>query len=365
MERLNPWGSELPRDTDFLFKDFGMQHFDEKLVERMPHPSRYFRRGVIYGHRDFDKWLAAHDKGKRISVMTGVKPTGDFHLGTYMAAELVVYLQKQFNAKVFYCVADLEAVADNGITLEEGHKNAIHNVADLLSLGLDPKKTVFYKQSTNQNVKNLAFMASRKVTVNMLEALYGHQNMGLYQSALMQIGDILQPQLEEFGGPQNVVVPVGVDQDPHLRLVRDIADKIDPKFIKPSSIYWRTFPSLDGSAKMSKRNPNNALSFNDAPKVAAKKVMSCKTGGRKTWEEQQRLGGEWWDCVNHDLAFFHFVDDDKYLKSFQERCQSGKISCGDCKKENAEKISTFLEDFQKQREKNVPRAKKILESGGE
>ncbi|MEW5955117.1 MAG: tryptophan--tRNA ligase [Candidatus Micrarchaeota archaeon] len=360
-DHINPWGNDLYGDYSQLFNEFGLQHVDQKILARVPETSRLWRRGIIFAHRDFDKFLDSFEKGKPVAVMSGIKPTGDFHLGSKLTAEQIIFAQRAFKSRLFYCIADLEAFADNGQSLEESSEYAVQNVADLLALGMDAENALVYRQSENKSVSNLGFVASRRTTLATLEALYGHQNLGLYSAALMQSGDILQPQLKEFGGPKNVLVPVGVDQDPHIRLCRDVAQKIDPKFVLPSATYQRLFRSLDGTTKMSKRDPMSVISLNDDVELVKKKIMRALTGGRATAEEQKRLGGEIEKCVVHELMFFHFEDDDEALKKFQRRCTSGAISCGDCKKEVAEKIAAYLKNFQARKKKLMPKAKKILE----
>lgn len=359
---VNPWSNELPEDYESLFRAFGMQKVDEKLVARLPKKNRLWRRGIIFAHRDFDKFLDAFEKGKPLAIMSGIKPSGDFHLGSKLTAEQIIFAQQAFKTKVFYCIADLEALADNGQELAASHEFAIQNVADLLALGLDvgEENAFVYKQSENKNIANLAFLASRKTTLATLDAIYGHQNLGLFSAALTQVGDIIQPQLAEFGGPKNVWVPVGLDQDPHIRLSRDITQKLSPSFLLPCATYQRLFRSLDGSSKMSKRDPMNVISLNDDPELAKKKVKRALSGGRATAEEQKRLGGEIQKCVVHELMFFHFEDDDEALKKFQHRCVSGAISCGDCKAEVAEKVAAFLKNFQEKKKKLLPKARKLL-----
>ncbi|MGC8850892.1 MAG: tryptophan--tRNA ligase [Candidatus Micrarchaeia archaeon] len=359
-ERLNPWGNELPKDYEGLFNEFGLQHVNEKILGRLPFQNRLWRRGIIFAHRDFDKFLDAHEKNKKLAIMSGIKPSGDFHLGSKLTAEQIVFAQKAFKARVFYCIADLEALADNNQSLEDSHAFAAENIADLLALGLDEDNALIYKQSENKNVSNLAFLAARKTTMATLEALYGHQNLGLYFAAFTQVGDILQPQLSEFGGPKNVWVPVGADQDPHIRLTRDLTQKINSSFVLPCATYHRFFRSLDGTTKMSKRDPMNVISLRDDPELVKKKIKRALTGGRATAEEQRRLGGEIQKCVVHELMYFHFEEDDKALHDFQQRCLSGAISCGACKEEVAEKVVSYLKNFQEKKKKTLPRAKKIL-----
>ncbi|VVB67739.1 Tryptophan--tRNA ligase [Candidatus Norongarragalina meridionalis] len=354
---INPWGSELIKDYEGLFTEFGLQHVPEELRKRLSE-SRYFRRGIVFAHRDFDAFVKSADKKEKIAVMSGIKPSSEFHLGSKMTAEEIIFLQKTFKAKAFYCVADNEAYADNGMTYGETAPLAVDNVADLLALGLDEKNAVIYKQSECLNVLNLAQLFARRTTLNTLEALYGHQNLGLYLAVLTQAGDIVQPQLAEFGGKKHVVVPVGIDQDPHLRFTRDVAAKCG--FVLPSSTYHRFFRALNGETKMSKRDPMSVLTLNDSPELVRKKLAKAFTGGRATVEEQKKLGGEWRKCVVYELMLFHFEDDDAELAKIKRDCENGKIMCGECKARRVESINAWLAKHQERKKKALPKAEKLL-----
>ena len=235
-------------------------------------------------------------------------------------------------------------------------------MADILALGLDPKNAFIYRQSEEKRVTNLAYFFSRRITLNHLRGLYGERHIGLYFAAFTQAGDILLPQLKDFDGPKMVLVPVGVDQDPHLRLTRDIVARVKEfNFIPPSSIYHKFFRALDGEAKMSKRDPMSILLLTDEPELVKKKIMNAVDGGRKTAEEQKRLGGEPEKCVVYELCLFHFVEDDEKLRKIFEECKTGKRLCGDCKKEVAEIVINFLKRHQRKREKMLEVARRIIE----
>ena len=141
MTKLNPWGNELINDYESLFKEFGLQHVSPELLKKLS-SSKYFRRGLTFAHRDLDKFVAASERGEPLAVMSGIKPSSEFHLGSKMTAEEIIFFQKTFGARAFYCIADFEAYADNGLTFEQSFENAVDNVSDLLALGLD-KKNLF------------------------------------------------------------------------------------------------------------------------------------------------------------------------------------------------------------------------------
>lgn len=354
---IDPWSNRLIENYDKLYSEFGMKQIDEKISAKLK-KNRYFRRGLVAGQRDFDLWLAAAEKGQKVAAMSGIKPSGEFHMGSKMTAEELIFLQRDFGAKVFYSIADLEANADNGLTLEEGLRNAVSNVADMLALGLDEKNSYIWLQSRETRVTNFAYLAARRTTLATMHALYGEKNLGLYFCTLTQAGDIVLPQHPDFGGKKHVVVPVGFDQDPHLRLTRDLAAKFD--LIAPSSTYHVFMRSLDGNEKMSKRDPMNLLTLSDEPELAKKKVSRAFTGGRATVEEQRRIGAEYHKCVVAELENFHFEEDDKKVEERKGKCLTGAILCGECKKEVCEKIVNYLKAHQERKKKLVSKAEKLL-----
>ena len=204
-----------------------------------------------------------------------------------------------------------------------------------------------------------AYVLSGRATPSMLRAIYGERRHSLYFAALTQVGDMLLPQHRDFGGRKRVLVPVGVDQDPHIRFARDLAFK--EKLVLPAATYHVTMRSLKGETKMSKRDPNSVLSLSDAPELAQRKLSSVFTGGRATAEEQRKLGGEIEKCVLYDLMKFHFLEDDKALAKMRSDCVGGKILCGECKARYVKRAVGWLEAHQTRKKRMLAKARKILE----
>lgn len=364
---LDPWGASNVGDYSRLFNLFGIEPID-RIIDQIPSPNRYIRRRIDFGHRDLQRVLKAVADGTPYAVMSGIKPTGVFHLGSRMTAEKMIYFQHLSpKATVFYSIADVEAYCDNGLSFARSEKIAIQNVADLLALGLDPKRAIVYKQSEATAVMDLAFIFSRGVTMNMMEAIYGSRPFGLYLSALVQAGDILLPQLKAFGGPKPVLVPVGADQDPHIRLSRDLAHRYHKEmgFVPPSAIYHKLFRSLTGESKMSKRDPMSILTLADDPKIAHKKVMNCLTGGRDTIAEQRKLGGQPDRCVAYELYQYHFVDSDDRVGKVWRECVNGERVCGDCKAEIADEVSSHLKEHQRKNVSMIDKAVDLIKESRE
>ena len=223
--RIDPWSSEQSTDYARIRDQFGLQSLD---LTQVPNPSMLHRRGIIFAHRDLDVVTGCMERSDPFGVLTGLMPSGRMHLGHSMVIEQVRWFQEQ-GADITVTVADLEALATRGTSLEEGRKTAlkeyVHNYA---ALGLDPKSTNVYFQSGRPEVQRLAFSLGRRTNLSEFEAIYGFKgdtNLAHVQAPLVQVGDIIHPQLKEFGGLRPIVVPVGVDQDPHLRLTRGLAGK--------------------------------------------------------------------------------------------------------------------------------------------
>jgi len=360
---LDPFGTTIVEDYERLYEEFGIKPF-KPLLDQMPNPSMLMRRGVIFGHRDFERVLDAIRNREKFAVMSGIKPTGEFHLGTLMTAREIIYFQ-QHGATAFYCIADVEAYEDNKIPFERSERIAVGNVADLLALGFDVKRGYIYRQMREQRVKDLAIVFGRGVTLAMMKAIYGERHIGLYLSALIQAGDILLPQLEEFNGPKPTVVPVGVDQDAHLRLCRDLAFKFRRKykFVLPSSTYHKIMKGLDGSPKMSKREPMSYFTLREKPGSITKKISNAFTGGRPTIKEQRELGGVPEICCIYEMCMYHFMENDQDMINLYHDCKTGKILCGEDKERTVKIVLDFVKEHQRKRRKYMDQAREILKIG--
>jgi tryptophanyl-tRNA synthetase len=364
---LDPWGSSDVVDYSKLFAEFGIEPISN-ISTKFPRNHRLLRRGMWFGHRDLASVFERAIRGDPYSVMSGIKPTGVFHLGTKTTAEGMVYFQSlSKRSTVFYSVADVEAYCDNGLKFSESHELAVSNLADILAIGLDPRGVYVYKQSEEKRVTNLASVFSKKVTNSMMHAIYGERNFGLYFSALVQVGDIMLPQLAVFGGPKPVVVPVGIDQDPHIRLARDLARRYHAEFgfVEPSAIFHRLVHSLSGTQKMSKRDPGSYLSLSDSPSTIRPKIMNALTGGRATAEEQRRLGGEPDKCIIYEYYRDHFLESDEELDKVRMECLTGKRLCGECKVQLFELIEKYITEHERKKRTLISKAQALLLEGSE
>jgi len=352
---IDPYGSELVEDYAKAIKEFGLEVF---MPDLFPEPNRVMRRGVVFAGRDLKIIARCIKEKKPFYALSGIMPTSDhIHLGNKVVVENLAYFQKH-GAITFILIADLEAAAARGVSLEEGRKRALEfHIPAYLALGLDPYKTIFYFQSENKDVVHFAYEAAKKITLNEFRAIYGNADPGRIMSAVTQVGDVLYPQFKER---MPGIIPVGLDQDPHIRLARDVVSRMkDRKFFPVSSLYHKYTPSLDGSIKMSKSKPESCISLPEDSKSVCKKIKNALTGGRDTLEEHRKLGA----VIEKDMVFEllkqHLIDDDKELDMIYQEYKSGRMTSGELKQIACDKMIEFMDDFKEKLEENRKKVKDL------
>ncbi len=352
---VNPWEVKGEIDYDKLVKEFGVS-----LIKDLPdvfNKEVLFRRKIVFAHRDIQRILLAIKDKKKFVMMTGLMPTGKFHLGHMILAKQMIFYQK-LGAKLYIAVADLEAYNARGQSLEDSKQIAIEEyIKNYIALGLKPENCEIYFQSERSKdaKKSNAFyrlqnLLARYATFNEFKAVYGDITPGKMLVSLLQAADMLHPQLPEFEGPCPVLVPVGIDQDSHLRLARDISQRIkNPKFTQLSSTYHFFIPGLKGD-KMSSSDPTSYIAMTDDEKTVKNKINKYAfSGGQATLEEHKKLGGN--PDVDVSYQYLRVLEeDDKKLQKIHDDYKSGMLLTGELKKITIDKINSFLKEHQKKRE---------------
>jgi len=231
---IDPWGSSTIADYRKLFEEFGIEEFDEILPE-VPNPHYLMRRGVIFGHRDYSPVAAALANDEPAAVLSGFMPTGDPHIGHKLVFDEIIWHQQQ-GADAYGLIADLEAHSARGMSWDEIDEHAESYLLSLLALGFDAEEGTLYRQSQNRELQDLAFELGSKARFAEFASIYGFDgetNVSHMQSVVTQMADMLYPQLVD--GPKPTVIPVGPDQDPHVRLARDLSVRM--RFFKVSEAY--------------------------------------------------------------------------------------------------------------------------------
>ncbi len=226
--KIDPWSALNIDDYSKLFDEFGILPFDE-MVREIENPHKFMNRKIIFGHRSYDLITDAMKHNKPFSVMSGFMPSGKIHLGHKMVMEEIIWHQQQ-GGDAFVGIADREAHSVRGMSWDKCRDIGINEyIISLIALGFEPDGHIYF-QSKSEQVKDLAFELGSKANFSELSAIYGftgETNVAHMLSAVTQSADILHPQLEEYGGPKPTVIPVGADQDPHIRLTRGLGHKMN------------------------------------------------------------------------------------------------------------------------------------------
>lgn len=354
---FNPW--EVSGDIDYskLVKQFGISPLNE--LDGAFKENLLFRRKIIFAHRDIGRVLSSAKDRKPFVMMTGLMPTGRFHIGHMILAQQFKFWQ-ELGAKIYIAVADIEAYNARGQSLKDSREIAMKSyIPGYIALGLKPKNCEIYFQSDRSKeggkagaYYRLQNLLSRHATFNEFKAVYGSIEPGKMFAAVLQAADMLHPQLKEFEGKVPVVVPVGIDQDPHLRLARDISQRIKIyDFLQLSSTYHLFLPGLKGG-KMSASDPNSYIDPNEDEKVIDNKIRKYAfSGGQSTLEEHRAKGGN----PDIDVSFLYLkmllLEDDKKLKEIENKYRGGEMTTGELKNITIEKFNSFLKKYRKEREK--------------
>jgi len=369
-EKMNvtPWEVSGEIDYGKLINEFGV-----KPIGKLPGvflENVLFRRKIIFAHRDFERILEAIKVKKPFVLMTGLMPTGKFHLGHMILAHQMIFYQK-LGAKLYIAVADLEAYTARGQSLKESRKIAIEEyIKNYISLGLKPRNCEIYFQSARSNNSkksnayySLASNFSRYATFNEFKAVYGDISPGKMNASLLQAADMYHVQLPEFEGePITTFIPVGIDQDPHIRLARGMAARYkDYKFIPISSTYHIFLPGLKGNGKMSSSDETSFIALTDSPAEVEQKIRKYAfSGGADTAVEHRKKGGNPDIDVSFQYLRMFFEPDDTKLAQIERDYRSGKMLTSELKEYLIKKINSFLEEHQKKMEKAENQVHKFL-----
>lgn len=349
---INPWDVEGDINYDKLVKEFGTQLISENMKKKFEKAHPLLRRGLYFSHRDFDKWIIASEAEKKVSVVTGRGPSEKMHLGHLVPFFVAKSLQENFNCEVFIPVSDDEKFyVKPNLTFEQAQEYAKDNILDIIALGFNPSKTFIFQDFVYTEIYKYAAQCAKKITYSEAKAVFGltsEKNIGWTFYPAMQAAHILFPQFKR--GKHLSVVPVGIDQDPFIRLSRDIAELF--KFDKPAALHAKFLPGLSGGAKMSSSDTvNEVIYLTDSPDDVKKKINKYAfSGGQATLEEHRKKGGNPDIDVSFQYLKMFFEPDDKKLEKVYNEYKSGKLLSGELKAILISKINEFLTEHQKKRE---------------
>ena len=347
-------------DYDRLRELFGTQELTAALLERIRrlaggelHP--LLARGIYYTHRDLGGLLDAFEGGRPFFLYSGRGPSGPLHTSHLAQFEICRWLQERLGVPMYIQITDDEKFWSRaGLTREETIRWGFENLYDILALGFDPKTTrVFFDSKSIAALYPLAIRVARKIPYSSVKAVFGLEpstNIGwIFYTALQTVPCFWPSWAERKSVP--CLIPCGIDQDPHFRLTRDIAEGLG--YPKPALLHSRMVPGLLGEAAMSTTggSPENALFLNDPPQAVERKVRNAFTGGRATVEEQRRLGATPEVCSVWALWKSRFAESEEVFTRVTADCRSGKMLCGECKGLLLERVHRFYQAHEAAREK--------------
>lgn len=286
-------------------------------------------------------------------VLSGIRPTGtNLHLGNYLGAvKGMIELQNNSEYETTFTVVDIHATTTpfDPSKLREQTRNVF---IDYLACGLDPEKSAINIQSDLADlITQLAFYFSSVTTMAKMQHLPTFKDkvkqhpdnvtMALLNYPLLMTADILIYKAS--------MVPVGVDQEPHLEVAREVARRMNADFGTdfPEPQRFVTaggyVPSLAGEGKMSKSVEGSYINITDDLATIQKRLSGAPTdGGTGTIETMPQ-------SVKNLLAFVELFEGTEKRKEYESMYSSTGIRYGDLKKSLAEAIFLELEPIQNKR----------------
>ncbi len=356
--RITPYDVKGKVDYDKLIKDFGVKKITNSDLDRIKklageiHP--YFKRGIYFAHRDLKWILDEYEKGNKFFLYTGIGPSGGIHIGHIGTWILVKWLQEKFDTELWFQFTDDEKfMYSKNKSFEDIEKYTYENMLDIIALGFNPKKTYFLIDTKHAGIMYPeAIKVAKKITFSTIKASFGFNdsnNIGSIFFTAMQTVPIFLPNiLRKERRP--CLIPLGIDQDPHFRISRDVVEKLGHQ--KPAILHAKFMPALTGpEGKMSSSLSEKAILLTDSPKEVERKIKKYAfSGGQSTIKEHREKGGN----PDVDVSFQwlkYFEYDDKKLAQIEKDYRSGKMLTSELKDYLIEKINVFLKEHQKKREK--------------
>lgn len=359
---VTPWHVEGDIDYDKLIKQFGTEKITDSILKKIEKTTGeihfMLRRGVFFSHRDLGRLLDEYEKGKKFFLYTGRGPSGHTHIGHLVPWVFAKWLQEKFDTNIYFQLTDDEKFfAKQDLTLEQTRNFAYENALDFIALGFKPEKTKIIINTKNiKTLYPIAAEVAKKINFSNTKAVFGFTNE-------TNVGMIFYTSLQSapcFIEDRPVLIPLGVDQDPHFRITRDVAPRIGKQ--KPALIHNIMIPSLSGpGGKMSASDESGTIYTTDSPEAVKKKINKYAfSGGQATIEEHRKMGGNPDVDVSYQYLRIFFEPDDKKLKTIYDDYRSGKLLTGELKAILVEKVNAFLKVHQEKREKAKSQLDKFL-----
>ncbi len=299
-------------------------------------------------------------------ILTGIQPSGTLHIGNYFGA-IKPAVELQARGDAYYFIADYHSMTSLTDAAQR-RKNTLDVALDFLACGLDPKRSVFWRQSDLPEVCELMWVLGTLTPMGLLERAHSYKdktakgispNFGLFAYPVLMAADILLYDAN--------LVPVGKDQRQHLEMTRDIAIKFNQSygetFVVPDAEIREevaTVPGLDGQ-KMSKSYGNTIDIFGDE-KATKKKIMGIVMDSRTPAEPKPDAD------KNLAIQLLKLVAPTEVAVDFENRLRAGGLGYGDLKKALFEHYWSYIAPARARRAElaaNLDYVNHVLKDGAE
>lgn len=313
---------------------------------------------------------------KEKTILTGIRPTGNMHLGHYFGT-VQTWKKLQDEQIPFYLeIADVQALTDNFEQPEKVRKNVREITIDILSCGIDPQKTTIFIQSMIPEIAELTVFYSNLVTIarlyrNPTVKTEIHQKKELFGDSEtgegVTYGFLGYPvsQAADITAFHGTIVPAGEDQLPLLEQCREIVRKFNKIYgetlLEPEAFLSenKRIKGLDGNEKMGK-SLGNAIFLADDAETISKKIMAAVTDPEKIKKD---------DPANPEICmvyYYHKLVNKDNEKTVCNECKKGERGCVACKKELIASMLSFLKPIQEKRKfylEHPEEVNRILQDG--
>jgi len=305
------------------------------------------------------------------TVLSGIRSTGNLHLGNYFGA-LTNFVKMQHENNSYFFVADYHSLTTHP-NPKDLHNNVKKVLSEYLACGIDPNVATIYIQSDVPEVTELYLLLSMNAYVGELERTTTFKdkirkqpeniNAGLLTYAVLMAADILLHNAHK--------VPVGKDQEQHLEMTRKFARRFNQMyktdfFNIPQAYNFGNelikVPGLDGSGKMGK-SEGNGIYLADDPKIIKKKIMKAVTDSGPTMPNSEKP-----DAIENLFTLMKLVSKPDVVQFFDDKYNNCEIRYGDLKKQLAEDVINFTNPFREKIHEiynNDVYLRKVAEQGAE
>jgi tryptophanyl-tRNA synthetase len=307
------------------------------------------------------------------TVVSGIRPTGNLHLGNYFGA-MRNFVKMQETHNCYFFIADYHSLTTHP-TPENLHNNVKSVLAEYLAAGLDPEKATIYIQSDVQEIIELYLFLNMNAYLGELERVTSFKDKARQQPNNVNAGLLTYPTLmaADVIIHKATKVPVGKDQEQNLEMMRTFARRFNRMynveyFPIPEPFNFGEalvkIPGLDGSGKMGKsEGEGNAIFLGEEPKSIRKKIMRAKTDSGPTVPDSVKP-----EPIQNLFTLMDVVSTPETVAFFDEKYNSCEIRYGDLKKQLAEDMVNFTAPFRERIQDlmgNEEYLSRVVREGGE